>query len=300
MNYHPRGLREAAAPAPVRFALAHRIPLVWLGGLPIAAIDRVNSADFMLNVALARRGAGGSPPLITSANGQVLSMCARDPQIRDLFEAADLIHADGAPLVFASRLRSRLPLPERVATTDLFHDVAARAESVNATFYLLGATPEIVARAAENVRSRYSRLTVVGYRSGYFSAEDEKEVVAEINAAQPDILWVGMGAPAEQRFCLRNQARLSNVGVIKTSGGLFDFVSGKNRRAPGWLQAIGLEWAYRMALEPRRLAYRYLTTNPHAAYLLLTSPPAGPARAEIGFAKTTGANEIDPVLTHKP
>ena len=95
--------------------------------------------------------------------------------------------------------------------------------------------------------------------------------MAQVNAARPDILWVGMGAPAEQRFCLRVRTKLSNVGLIKTSGGLFDFVSGRNSRAPGWMQAMGLEWAYRMALEPRRLAYRYLTTNPHAAYLLLSS-----------------------------
>src|SRR4029078_5392715 len=78
------------------------------------------------------------------------------------------------------------------------------------------------------------RLTLAGYRSGYFSAAEENEVVAQVNAARPDILWVGMGAPAEQRFCLRVRARLSNVGLIKTSGGLFDFVSGRNSRAPGW------------------------------------------------------------------
>jgi len=276
MNDHSRVLMETAAalPAAVRFANAHRIPLVWLGGLPIAAIDRVGSAEFMLNVAIARRAAGGPPPLITSANGQVLSMCARDSVVRELFEAADLIHADGTPLVFASRLRN-VRLPERVATTDLFHDVAERAPSVAATFYLLGATDAVIARAAENVRRKYPRLTLAGYRSGYFSAAEESEVVAQVNAARPDILWVGMGASAEQRFCLRVRARLSNVGLIKTCGGLFDFVSGRNSRAPGWMQAMGLEWAYRMALEPRRLAYRYLTTNPHAAYLLLTSrnPP---------------------------
>jgi N-acetylglucosaminyldiphosphoundecaprenol N-acetyl-beta-D-mannosaminyltransferase len=273
MNDHSRALMETAAalPATVRFAGAHCIPLVWLGGLPIAAIDRVGSAEFMLNVALARRGAGGPPPLITSANGQVLSMCARDSAVRELFEAADLIQADGTPLVFASRLRSDVALPERVATTDLFHDVAARAPEVDATFYLLGATDTVIARAAENVRRKYPRLTIAGYRSGYFSAAEESEVVAQINAARPDILWVGMGAPAEQRFCLRNRAKLSHVGLIKTSGGLFDFVSGRNSRAPAWMQAMGLEWAYRVALEPRRLAYRYLTTNPHAAYLLLTS-----------------------------
>ena len=272
MNDQSRTLMETAAvlPATVRFASAHRVPLVWLGGLPIAAIDRARSAEFMLNVAIARRGTGGVPPLITSANGQVLSMCARDGAVRALFEAADLIHADGTPLVLASRLRN-VPLPERVATTDLFHDVAERAPAVDATFYLLGATDAVIARAAENMRLKYPRLTIVGYRSGYFSAAEEGRVVAEINAAKPDILWVGMGVPAEQRFCLRHRAGLSNVGLIKTSGGLFDFLSGRNSRAPGWMQAMGLEWAYRMALEPRRLAYRYLTTNPHAAYLLLTS-----------------------------
>jgi N-acetylglucosaminyldiphosphoundecaprenol N-acetyl-beta-D-mannosaminyltransferase len=274
MNDHPRALVRAASalPASVPFSTTHRIPLIWLGGLPIAVIDRAGSAEFMLNAALARRGVGGMPPLITSANGQVLSMCARDRATRQLFEAADLIHADGTPLVFASRLRSNLPLPERVATTDLFHDVAERAELAGASFYLLGAMPEVIAGAVENVRRKYSRLRIAGYRSGYFSGEQETQVVAQINAARPDILWVGMGAPAEQRFCLRHRASLSGVGLIKTSGGLFDFVSGRNSRAPRWLQAIGLEWAYRMVLEPRRLAWRYLTTNPHAAYLLLTAP----------------------------
>jgi exopolysaccharide biosynthesis WecB/TagA/CpsF family protein len=79
-----------------------------------------------------------------------------------------------------------------------------------------------------------------------------------------------MGIPAEQAFSLRHRDALTGVGLIKTSGGLFDFLSGKNTRAPGWMQATGLEWLYRMMLEPRRLLGRYLRTNPHAIYLLLT------------------------------
>jgi exopolysaccharide biosynthesis WecB/TagA/CpsF family protein len=96
-----------------------------------------------------------------------------------------------------------------------------------------------------------------------------------------------MGAPSEQLFAVRNRDRLSNVGVIKTSGGLFDFLSGRNRRAPGWMQAVGLEWAYRIFLEPRRLAARYALTNPHALFLLLTrtqrpnSPAYDGAQSEI-------------------
>jgi exopolysaccharide biosynthesis WecB/TagA/CpsF family protein len=273
MNFHVRGHRQRYldATSSEPFAAEHQIPLTWLGGLPIAVIDRARSAEFMINVALARRGCAGRALYITSANGQVLSMCARDKEVRALFAAADLIHADGTPLVFASRVTSEHALPERVATTDLFHDVAQRAEDAGASFYLLGASREIISRAIERVRERYPRLKIAGYRDGYFSADEEEGLVARINAAKPDVLWVGMGVPAEQGFCVRNSVRLSQVGVIKTSGGLFDFVSGASPRAPAWMQTIGLEWAYRMSREPRRLAYRYLTTNPHALYLLLTA-----------------------------
>jgi len=249
---------------------AANVPRVSVGGLPLAVIDRRDSARLMIGTALARRGSGEPPMIFTSANGQVISMCARDPELRALFLSADLIHADGTPLVFASRLKCRTPLPERVATTDLFHDVAPVAETCGATFFLLGAAPDVIALAAQNVRQRYPRLQIAGFRHGYFSAEDEEQIVAEINAVRPDILWIGMGVPHEQRFSLSHRDRLTNVGVIKTSGGLFDFLSGRNTRAPMWMQSAGLEWLYRLILEPKRLFRRYLTTNPHALYLLLT------------------------------
>ncbi len=257
--------------APATFARsAPDIPLRTIGGLPIAVIDRPGSARLMMHSALARRGSGLPPLFLTSANGQVLSMCARDEAAHALFLSADLIHADGMPLVFASRWKCRTPLPERVATTDLFHDAAKIAEAAGATFYLLGATQQTIEAAVAKVRQAYPGLTIAGFHNGYFTRDEEAQVVADIDAARPDILWVGMGAPREQLFAARNRERLTNVGVIKTSGGLFDFLSGRNRRAPLWLQAAGLEWLYRLTLEPRRMLFRYLTTNPHALYLLLT------------------------------
>ncbi len=253
-----------------------KVPWVAIGGLPIAAIDREQSARLMIEAALARRGSGRQPLLITSANGQVISMCARDAEVRGLFLAADLIHADGMPLVFASRLKSRMPLPERVATTDLFHDVARMAPSRGATFYLLGAAPNVIEQAVCKVREEYPQLTIAGYRHGYFDPEEMNEIIGEIDACAPDVLWIGMGAPGELALSLHLRTRLTKVGLIKTSGGLFDFLSGSNRRAPMWMQSVGLEWLYRLALEPRRLLYRYLTTNPHALFLLLTGSTQPP------------------------
>ena len=134
-----------------------------------------------------------------------------------------------------------------------------------------GRTPVINRRAVEETQKAFPDLQIVGRRNGYFSREQEDEICAEIAALKPDILWLALGVPLEQRFCSRNLNKLNGVGVIKTSGGLFDFVSGEKPRAPGWMQKFSLEWLFRTLKEPRRLLMRYLTTNPHALYVMLTS-----------------------------
>jgi exopolysaccharide biosynthesis WecB/TagA/CpsF family protein len=252
------------------------VPVEMIGGLPIAVIDRADSAQLMTDIATLRRNSNKPALVFTSANGQVLSMCAHHADIRELFVNADLVQADGMPMVLASRLLCRNPLPERVATTDLFHDVAKIAQERGTTFYLLGGTSPIVEHAARRAQALYPRLKIVGYRDGYFSRDEERAVVDAIDAVRPDILWLGLGAPSEQRFAMRNRDRLRHVGIIKTSGGMFDFLSGKNPRAPKWMQAVGLEWAFRTWLEPRRLAARYIVTNPHALFLLATQTRSSP------------------------
>lgn len=247
-----------------------RIPTAVLGGLAIAAIDRAQSAAMLVAHALAARGLGRRPLYVTSANGQIISLCAVDPRVRALFEAADIVHADGQPMVFASRFMCRNKLPERVATTDFFHDVARLAQSVGATFYLLGTTSQTLARAQVNINRIYPALKIVGVHDGYFSPSEEPRLIDDINALAPDFLWIGMGAPREQEFVKRNAERLRGVGVVKTSGGLFDFLSGDKPRAPRTMQHLGLEWLFRMLVEPQRLTWRYLVTNPHALVLLLT------------------------------
>lgn len=244
-------------------------PTTTIGGLPITLLGVEESARHMIETALHARGKIERPFYSTSANGQVIALARRDAAFRQLLLSADQIHPDGMPMVILSSHFARNPLKERVATTDLVHSVAALAEQAGVSFYFLGGTPEVNRRAMAKMQETYPNLIFAGARSGYFTAEQESEVIEGIVRLKPDILWIGLGVPLEQRFVARNLDRLRGVGVIKTSGGLFDFISGKNARAPGWMQNMGLEWIYRTMLEPRRLFARYFKTNAIAVWQIM-------------------------------
>lgn len=254
-------------PAPFPESLP-AFPAVQIGGLPITVIDRQSAARLMIAAARGHRQ-GSRPYYFTSANGEVIAQARANLEIAALFRDADQIFADGQPLVLASRLLCSTQLPERVATTDLFHDVAELAEQKGVTFYLLGSTEAENGKALAAIKRRYPGLRVVGHCHGYLAGEALEAKLDEINALAPDILWLGLGVPREQIFVRDFATRLANVGVIKTSGGLFDHLGGKVRRAPLWVQKAGFEWLWRMLMEPRRLFWRYVTTNPRALYAIL-------------------------------
>jgi exopolysaccharide biosynthesis WecB/TagA/CpsF family protein len=261
---------------PLGRAATADVPRISLGGLRLAVLDIEQTANFMIKVVFPRRQIS-RPLYLTSANGEVLARCSTEPMTGRLFRAADLINADGQPLVTVSRLNSATPLPERVATTDLFHAVARKAEAAGLTFYMFGADEAENAAAVANVRNMYPDLQIVGHSHGYLRGDALRAKVDEINRLAPDYLWVALGVPYEQAFVEDFAPHLSNVGIIKTSGGLFNFLSGSRARAPQWMQDAGLEWAWRIWLEPRRLFWRYLTTNPRALYLLFNkNPPPDP------------------------
>jgi N-acetylglucosaminyldiphosphoundecaprenol N-acetyl-beta-D-mannosaminyltransferase len=245
-------------------------PLVHIGPLPIDAVDIQETAQAFIDYCLSAERAGAERPIYsTSVNGQVISLCARDSKLAAMFLSADSVNADGQPLVFLSRYLCANPLPERVATTDLFPVVARLAAKAGVTFYMLGGGEEVNRKTVEASLAAYPGLRIVGRRNGYFSRGDEAELVEEIARLRPDVLWLSLGVPLEQQFCMRNLNALRGVGIIKTSGGLFDFISLVKPRAPAWMQKFGLEWLYRMAREPQRLFLRYALTNPHALFLML-------------------------------
>lgn len=240
---------------------------IELLGLRIGALSRAEWVEELCNEISEVRRLGAPPRISGSLNGNALSLAASDPAFHALIARSDHIDADGMPIVLASRFLGA-PIPERCATTDFYHDMARAAMRQGLTFYLLGGTPETIARALQRSREIYPDLKIVGARDGYFRPDQEDAVVADIVAARPDVLWVGMGVPLEQAFVARNAQRLTGVGLVKTCGGLFDFVSGKRSRAPRWMQKYCMEWLYRLGLEPRRLFKRYLKTNIHAAWLI--------------------------------
>lgn len=245
------------------------IPVCRLGGMINARLSLRETVQLMDDAISGRLPGLEQPLYMTSSNGQVLSLYAHNSRVRALFDQADVISADGQPMVTISQMISSSPIPERTSTTDLF-DEASELLPEGTTYYLLGTTPDEIARAAAAVRRRFPRIRLLGYSHGYLDAAGEAALFDELDRLRPDILWIGLGAPREQEFVVRNIARLKSVKVVKTSGGLFNFLSGSRARAPRWMQKAGLEWLYRTLLEPRRLAWRYLVTNPHSLYLLLT------------------------------
>ena len=238
-----------------------------VGGIETACLSRAQLANLMVNDCFQARRRQKPPQLVFAANGHAIALHATDAEFRAQFDVADIVHADGQPVVIASRLLASAAIPERSATTDFIHDAAKAAQANGLKVFLLGATEQVNAHCAEILRFTYPGLQIAGRRNGYFSRDEEDAVCEAINASDADIVFVGLGVPLEYGFCARNKAKL-RAGWVVTCGGCFNFVTGDYTRAPQWMQKFSLEWLYRLALEPRRLFWRYAITNPLALFLL--------------------------------
>lgn len=247
------------------------IQFTSIGGLNTACIGRQELVDLMAQ--RVRDYHDESSPFfhqslsIYSTNGHSISIANRDPEMAFILNNADILHADGQSVVSLSRYFADKPIPERSATTDTIHDIAQLC-SHTFSHYLLGGKAEIVSKCAATLSARYSNFKVAGHQDGYFSQESVDSVLTNINESKSDILWVGLGKPKEQQFIYQHLSDLK-VPVIISCGGCFNFVTGDYKRAPNWMQVIGLEWLHRALSEPRKLLWRYLTTNPHAIYCVL-------------------------------
>ena len=194
-----------------------------------------------------------------AVNAAKLVTMRHDEALRRSVTGCDLITADGQSIVWASRLLGD-PLPERVAGIDLMVGLLQRASLRGYRVYILGAKPEVLEAAVIAIRARYPGVVIAGARHGYYSDAEADEVATEIAASKPDILFVAMTSPRKEYFLERYGHDVSAPFVMGV-GGAVDVLAGITKRAPVALQRLGVEWLFRLAQEPRRLARRYLQTN---------------------------------------
>lgn len=178
-------------------------------------------------------------------------------ELRNVVGQCDLALADGQPIVWASRMLGR-PLKGRVTGIDLMQELLQRAATRGYRVFLLGARQEVLEKVVQYYQRDYPALQIVGYRNGYWSSDQEMQVVQEIQNAQPDILYVAMGSPKKEFFVNKYRDHM-RVPFAMGVGGSFDVIAGKVTRAPSYLQRAGFEWFWRFLHEPFRLGRRYLT-----------------------------------------
>jgi N-acetylglucosaminyldiphosphoundecaprenol N-acetyl-beta-D-mannosaminyltransferase len=200
---------------------------------------------------------------------------------------SDIIGVDGMGIVWAARALG-IPVPERVAGVDLMERLLALCAEQGFRPYFLGASKEVLQRAVIASRMRWAGLEFAGYRNGYFTAAEEKQVVTAIQSSGADCLFIGMPTPHKERF-LHSYRDVLGVPFIMGVGGGFDVLGGHVRRAPAFMQQRGLEWLYRIYQEPGRMWWRYASTNAQFAGLVAKAlvaravsrtPPGGNIPAE--------------------
>jgi N-acetylglucosaminyldiphosphoundecaprenol N-acetyl-beta-D-mannosaminyltransferase len=233
----------------------HQSRRTALMGCPV---DRITSAALLQELAQVIDSQSG-PKVIQFINANKIAQVRQDGDMARIMGKADYVLADGQPMLPMGRLLG-VKLPERIDGIGLMGKLLKLADDRRYSVYLLGAKQEVLDTCVAKIRQQYPNLRIAGSRNGYFSEKDTPGVVAQIREAKPDLLFLGMGSPMKERFADRYAPELGAT-VIQGVGGSFDVMADLVKRAPVWLQRIGMEWLFRVIQEPRRMFWRYTTTN---------------------------------------
>ncbi|MFC4471064.1 WecB/TagA/CpsF family glycosyltransferase [Streptomyces xiangluensis] len=273
-------------------------PVVECLGVPITAHTRESAARHVVHlghrIRKARQGHTDGPDAegvlrgsdVHLSNAYTLALADRDPELRGVLRSACLNLPDGQSVVWANQLLHRgTSLPStRVYGPDLLLDVFALSRLTELSHYLLGSTPQVLDALHRELRRRYPRARIVGMSSPPFrplTAQELRQKTEEIRSVAPDIVWVGLGTPKQDRWAAELCEALPVVAVAV--GAAFDFIAGTKPQAPRWMQHNGLEWLFRLGCEPRRLWRRYLFGNARFVRAVLrqaTRPVHGPTGGE--------------------
>jgi N-acetylglucosaminyldiphosphoundecaprenol N-acetyl-beta-D-mannosaminyltransferase len=204
------------------------------------------------------------PALVFNLNVDILMKVKRDPELRAIFRAADLVLVDGNPMMWADRFLGS-PLPGRVSGSDFVPAFCQAAATWGHRIFLLGAAPGVADAAKCWLERRIPGVRIVGtYSPPYGFEKDTREnarIVSLVRKAEPDVLFAAFGVPKDQKWLYQFRNEL-NVPICMGVGSTLDYLAGRLKRAPVWMQRAGLEWSYRLMQEPRRLWRRYLLEDP--------------------------------------
>jgi len=210
---------------------------------PITVADALEQAERFLEE--------DHPHMIVTPDASAVVRAQRDPELREIIEQADLVAPDGAGVVLAARLLN-LPVNVRCAGCDMVEQLCQAAANKHRSVYLLGGEPAVAQQAAANLQQRIPGLQVAGCHDGYFTDEEEPQIVEDIRNKRPGVLLVALGIPRQEKWIKKHLEELG-VPICIGVGGSLDVISGRKRRAPVWMQRAGLEWLYRTIKEPSRL-----------------------------------------------
>jgi N-acetylglucosaminyldiphosphoundecaprenol N-acetyl-beta-D-mannosaminyltransferase len=260
---------------------------VWIFGIPLAPLtmtETIKAICELIDLSV--------PAYVITANTHYAMLSEQHGDLRTINEGAALIVADGAPLVWASRYKGQ-PLPERVAGSDLIFELCSVAARHGIGVFLLGGAEGVAVAAAQRLCALYPGLRVVGTECPFLEQLNEQEetaLIARIRSAKPGILLVAFGQPKGERWIYRHLDELA-VPVSVQVGASLDFAAGMIRRAPRWMQKAGLEWAFRVALEPRRLFWRYANDARFLARVFTRRLWAGRERRTLSSSAHSGSPE---------
>ena len=235
--------------------MTERFNVLGVGVSAISMADAVATIDSWINDG--RR----SYVCITGVHGVMESLS--DKELRAIHNAAGMVTPDGMPLVWLGQLAGQRRV-ERVYGPDLFLELMARSLETGSRHFLYGGGDGVAELLANRTRERFPGVDIVGTHTPPFrplTQEEDDAIVDEINDSRADIVWVGLSTPKQERWMAAHLGRLNAAAMIGV-GAAFDFHAGLKSQAPRWMQRSGLEWAFRLATEPRRLGRRYLANNP--------------------------------------
>jgi len=251
------------------------LPRIKVGKLPVDVVD----FDGALN-AIDRLVSAGNGGTVFTPNVDHVVMAEHDPRFCTAYASAALSLVDGTPVLWAARLL-RTPLPEKISGSDLVMPLLRRAAERGYRVYFLGGAPGVADQAKAKLEAELPGIRIVGTDASRIdvNALGERDEVAErIRRAAPDLVLVALGAP-KQEIWSHTRAESLKPAVLIGVGASLDFVAGTQKRAPRWMSKVGLEWLYRLAQEPRRLAARYLLRDPEFGLILLRQLARGSKRA---------------------